>query len=86
MQPNGNSGESRLDRMERMLELLIADHVQFEDEHKRLLTAQVVLTDRLAQVAEAQRELAEAQKQTREDLNALIAIVDGIIRNRPQQN
>ena len=46
---NGNGSESagRLDRIEGLLEVLVNEHIQFADEHKRLLTAQVVLTDRI---------------------------------------
>jgi len=74
------SGESRLDRLEGLLALLIEDHVQFREEHKQLLTAQVVLTDRLDRFI---KETAEAGKHTDERLNALITIVDGIVRKRP---
>jgi hypothetical protein len=77
------SGESRMDRLEGLMALLIEDHVQFREEHKHLLTAQVVLTDRLDRFV---KETAEAGKHTDERLNALITIVDGIVRNRPQQN
>ena len=70
------SGESRLDRLEGLMALLIEDHVQFGEEHKHLLTAQVLLTGKMA-------ELAEAQKHTDERLNTLITIVDGVIRKRP---
>jgi hypothetical protein len=81
------SGESRLDRLEGLMALLIEDHVQFREEHKQLLTAQVVLTDRLdrfiKETAEAHKHLTEAQKHTDERLNALITIVDGVIRKRP---
>lgn len=84
------NGSSRLDRIERMLEMVAADHVRFqgqhevfakrheafEEEHKRLLAAQVLLTDEMA-------KLAAAQKNTEERLNALIAVVDGIIRRPP---
>ena len=59
---------------------LIEDHVQFREEHKQLLTAQVVLTDRLDRFI---KETAEAGKHTDERLNALITIVDGIVRKRP---
>ena len=93
------SGESRLDRMERMMALLIEDHVQFredhvrfDDEHKRLLTAQVVLTDRVDKLAlrldttiTAIQELTSSQRHTDERLNALIAVVDDIVRRRPPQ-
>jgi hypothetical protein len=66
----------RMDRLEKLMDLLITDHLTFSDEHKKLLTAQVVLTDRV-------RELVEAQRHTDERLNALIAVVDDLIRNRP---
>ena len=79
MQENG-SGESRLDRLEGLMALLIEDHVQFREEHKQLLTAQVILTDRLDRFI---KETAEAGKHTDERLNALITIVDGVIRKRP---
>lgn len=76
------SGESRLDRLEGLMALLIEDHVQFREEHRQLLTAQVVLTDRLDRFI---KETAEAGKHTDERLNALITIVDGIVRHRPPQ-
>ena len=38
-------GNSRLDRMEKLMELPVEDRLKFRDEHKQLLTAQVVLTD-----------------------------------------
>jgi len=79
MHENG-SGESRIDRLEGLMALLIEDHVQFREEHKQLLTAQVVLTDRLDRFI---KETAEAGKHTDERLNALITIVDGVIRKRP---
>jgi hypothetical protein len=101
-------GLSRLDRMEGLMQLLIDDHLKFSDEHKKLLTAQVLLTERVDKLAEttgdlmgrltkrmdelaattdklAQRmdELAEAQKHTDQRMNALIAVVDGMIRKPP---
>ena len=79
---NGHGGESRLDRIERALELLVDDHVMFRDEHKRLLTAQVVLTDRVDQLAIGMRELQEAQKHTDERMDALISVV---VRRPPPQ-
>ena len=89
--PDGN-GAARLDRIERALELLIDDHVQFRDEHKQLLTAQVVLTDRLDRLTQKHAELADAQKRTDEKLGelaqaqtALIHVVDDVIRHRPSQ-
>jgi hypothetical protein len=73
-----------MDRIERALELLIDDHVQFREDHKALLTSQVLLKDELSVLAKRtdQRfvEIAERFAATDERLNALITIVDGIIR------
>ena len=88
------NGSGRLDRIEKVLELLIDDHVQFRDEHKLLLTAQVVLTDRLDRLAqtvaqskkdsdERLKATDERLRATDERLNALITIVDGLIRRPP---
>jgi hypothetical protein len=86
------SGESRLDRLEGLMALLIEDHVQFREEHKQLLTAQVVLTDRVDKLAirldsaiGAIQDLTAAQRHTDERLNALISVVDDIVRRRPPQ-
>jgi len=68
---------SSLDRLEALLEVLVNRHLEFEQEHKQLLTAQMVLTDRVDRIAESQLE-------TTEKLNALISIVDEFIRNRPR--
>jgi hypothetical protein len=76
-----------MDRLERLMEF--QDHVQFREEHKQLLTAQVVLTDRLGRLAQtldtAGRQLTEVQRHTDDRLNALIAVVDDLIRKRPPQ-
>ena len=73
-----------MDRIERALDLLIADHVQFREDRRALLTSQVLLKDELATLAKRtdQRfvEVAERFAATDERLNALITIVDGIIR------
>ncbi len=76
------NGSDRLNRIERALELLIDDRVQFREEHKLLLTAQVVLTDRLGKLTERVDKLAELGEHTDERLNALITIVDGIIHKQ----
>jgi hypothetical protein len=89
---NGQA-KSRLERLEHLMELLIDDHIKFSDEHNRLLKAQVLLTEaqertdkKMAELAEAQKSLTESQKQTEESMNALIRIVDDLIRKpqRPQ--
>ena len=81
-----------MDRLEGLMALLIEDHVRFDDEHKRLLTAQVVLTDRVDKLAItmdtaviAIKDLTAAQRHTDDRLNALIAVVDDIVRRRPPQ-
>lgn len=83
------NGTGRLDRIERALELLIDDHVQFREEHKQLLAAQVVLTDRLDKLtvrvdklADSVEELREMGVHTDERLNALIKVVDDIVRRQ----
>ena len=93
MNPAGDEhngqGKSRLDRLEGLMELLIADHVKFSDEHNRLLTAQVLLADaqtrtekNIQLLQKKIEELAEAQKHTDERMNALITVVDGLIGRR----
>jgi hypothetical protein len=58
--------------------LLIEDHVRFSEEHKQLLTSQVLLTDHVDKLAITVQELAAAQRHTDDRLNALI-------RRRPPQ-
>jgi len=90
---NGH-GNSRLDRLENLMDLLITDHLAFTDEHKKLLTAQVVLTATVGKLAESVKELREVQKAADDRMrevqkaaddrmSALIGVVDGWIRNRP---
>jgi hypothetical protein len=86
------SGDSRLDRLEGLMALLIEDHVRFSDEHKQLLTAQILLTDRVDKLGvrldmtiTAIQELTASQRHTDERLNALIAVVDDVVRRRPPQ-
>ena len=86
-----NNGTSRLDRIERALELLVDDHVQFREEHKMLLTAQVLLTEaqkrtdeKLAKLAVTVDALAVTVDEVTGKLNALIQVVDGIVRRPPQ--
>jgi hypothetical protein len=67
---NGQN-QSRLDRMEGLMQLLIDDHLKFSDEHNKLLTAQVVLTDRVDKLTVTVQELAESQKRTDEKLLAM---------------
>jgi uncharacterized hydantoinase/oxoprolinase family protein len=76
-------GKSRLDRLERLMQLLIDDHLRLSDEHKILLTAQVLQDDQLNKLTRSLKELEVAQKETGERLDALILTVDDLIRRPP---
>ena len=89
-QPSSDNGASRLDRIEKLLEMLVGDHVKLVDEHRFLLRAQVVLTEKVDKLADAQQrltekvdKLADAQQHTEERLNALISVVDDLVRRPP---
>jgi len=85
----GQDGSARLERVEKLMELLIDDHLRFSDEHRQLLTSQVLLTDRMDRLTITMQELAEAQKvtgdqmkETDERLSILIRMMDDFIRRR----
>ena len=48
---NGNQN-NRLDRIERIVEVLVNDRVQFRDEHRQLLKAQVLLYDNVQKLGD----------------------------------
>ena len=52
---NGNR-DTRLDRIEKALELLLDDHEQFRVDHKQLLSAQVLLNDSLDKLLQTTQE------------------------------
>ena len=69
--PNGNGDRNeRLDRIERALELMIADHEAFRQEHKQLLTARVLQKEQIDEIWKAIREntrhIAEQDRQIAE--------------------
>ena len=68
MEEQNGHQSPRMDRLERLMELVITDHVKFADEHNKLLTSQVLLTDGLDRlgkfVATSVQELRESQKAT----------------------
>jgi hypothetical protein len=88
MGDNGHeSGSERFDRVERILLALAEDHQEFAREHKQLLTAQVVLTERVDTLADRMDKLAVAQLETQEKLDTLIAVVNRIVEGRkPDQS
>jgi hypothetical protein len=54
-----NNGESRLDRVERMIEGLTESHLWLEKSQKDLLRSQILLTDAHEQTEKKLRELAD---------------------------
>jgi hypothetical protein len=81
MNGNGENGR-RLTRLEEFVEVLTNEHIQFAEEHKRLLTAQVVLTDRLDKLAQAQvrtdeqlRQTDQRLRQTKEEMDERIGVL-----------
>lgn len=68
---NGNR-ETRLDRIERALELMISDHEQFRVDLRQLLTAQVIQKDEIEQHT---KQIMEQTKQI-EQLRARDAVLD----------
>jgi hypothetical protein len=70
---NGSDLPARVQRLEELLEVLTTRHLDFEDEHKRLLRAQVIMADQL-------RELGAQQLHTNEKMHALISVVDDLVR------
>ena len=79
MPSNGSDMPTRVDRIEQLMEVLLTRHLDFEEEHKKLLTAQVLLADAQRKTEEALRSFTT---HTDERLNALIALVDDIVLGR----
>ncbi|MDQ6678659.1 MAG: hypothetical protein M3Z09_15365 [Acidobacteriota bacterium] len=76
----GDPSSSRLDRIEAIMDTMAADHEQFRQEHKMLLRAQVIMQNTMERIAEKHERLAEAQRNSEEKLNVLLATVDDWIR------
>jgi predicted nucleic acid-binding Zn-ribbon protein len=83
MAETNGSRDSRIDRIERALELLIADHEQFRHDHKQLLTAQVLQKDEIDQLLkvtqEHTRQIEEERAARREETAALNKRVDDLV-------
>jgi len=76
---NGQHGSDRLDRIEKMMEALAGAQIGLEEEHKKLLTAQILLV-------ESQRHTDEKLAELSQNMNALIQTVDDIIRGGKRPN
>jgi len=79
---NGNR-DTRMDRIEKALEMLIADHGQFRHDHKQLLTAQVLQKDEIDQLLkvtqEHTRQIEAERGARREEMAALDKRVDDLV-------
>jgi len=69
------SGSERLDRIERALELMLDDHIQFREEHKQLLASQVLLTGSLERLSERVDKLTAHVDKLTADVDKLTANV-----------
>jgi hypothetical protein len=65
-----------MDRIERALELLIADHEQFRAEHKQLLIAQVVQQDELDKLLKVTQEHTHQMQAERSERREVTAALD----------
>ena len=85
---NGNgqqpSGSERLDRIEKALELILDDHIQFREEHKMLLSAQVQmqggldeLRGQVATLVSEFRGFVGAVEHMRQDFDARLKRLSG---------
>jgi hypothetical protein len=90
---NGNR-DTRLDRIERALELMIDDHERFRHDLQQLLTAQVLQKDALeqqAKIIEQHTRQIEAESKERREKDAvldarvdkLVSAIGELIRQRP---
>jgi len=86
MEENGHKdNESRLDRIEAAIDFMIRDHEEFRAEHKRLLTAQVVMQDSLVRLGEKMERLTDKFDAVGDKLNALIAWSDQVHRDNNER-
>ena len=78
-----NSGGERLDRIERILEVVAGVQRQFAEHHKQLLTAQVVLAARMDELTQAQKITEQHFQDTDARLGILVKMMDEWIRRNP---
>ena len=73
LKPNGDheTGGQRLDRIERALNLMLDDHIQFREEHKLLLSAQVQMYGGMQELRGGLNELRGGLSELRGGLNEL---------------
>jgi len=79
---NGSNDPTRLDRIERIIEVLANTQLDLQQDVKVLLSAQVVMGE---QMREGFAKLTAAQTHTDQRMDALILVVDELVRGRKQQ-
>ena len=81
---NGNNSSDRLDRIERIVEVLANTQADMQQDIKNLYRSQVVMGEAIntlsAEMKQGFAELREAQQHTDDRLNTLIDVVDKWIR------
>lgn len=93
---NGNR-DARLDRIERIMEMLAADHEQFRADHKQLLIAQVLQKDAIDQLLKVVQEhsrqieaqdgrIARQNAELNQRVDDLVSAIGDLIRRIPPQN
>jgi hypothetical protein len=90
-----SNGTARLDRMEKLVEVILDVQRDMQQEHQLLMRAQVVMTgemeklikennQRSAETNQRFADLTAAQQRMDDALTALMGTVDEIIRSRRQ--
>jgi len=75
------SGNERLDRIERALELILNDHIEFREEHKLLLSAQVQMQGGLEELRKSTSDLRKDMGDLRKGLDDLRSTVGVLTTN-----
>ena len=68
MNPNGGDLERRVTRIEQLIEILTNRHIDYEEDHARLLKAQVIMNDQLQLNAAQIRENTEQIRKNSEQI------------------
>jgi hypothetical protein len=82
---NGLNDPTRLDRIERIIELLANSQVDMQQDIKILLRGQIAIGEAIEKLTVRVDQLAEAQQHTDRRMDALILIADEIVRGRKTQ-
>jgi hypothetical protein len=83
-----SNGTARLERLEKIVEVIANVQHDMQQDHQVLLRAQIVMTDQLGKFIKETNQrfadLAAAQQRMDDALTALMGTVDEIIRSRRQ--